>query len=467
MHKILFFVATFILALAACKKIAEKINFPPDQFSVVVARKATTAKLTWNGATDPDGDTLTFAVELEGQSLVNGLTVTQYEITGLLPYQGYKGKVIATDPKGLKRIVDFEIIPYGEQLLVYEMISHLASFDLDGNRAWEHNWDCRGAPVVFGDTLIVSMGSSIIAARASDGEMLWIKKDMPTGRIRYPMLHNGIVYVEAAAKLHALNVVDGSTIWSMNCDSRRDLAIGNETLYLLDVDANDKAKVHLKAIHLKTGMLKWSVSLSSSAVSALVAKNGMLYFTQAASWDKPDYLLAFDANTGIEKWRYELPGSSLFVEESGAPVILGDIIYIPVLQTSSLVNKTLLYAFHANDGKLVWKQYLENIYTGVDELAADATGIYACGNNQLIKVNPANGSVIWSQSGDFSGSITLTEENVFTTSGGIRGTVMAFNVATGQSKRVVNGSANYFYSPVAYKNEKVFYPARSPMSTKN
>lgn len=64
--------------------------------------------------------------------------------------------------------------------------------------------------------------------------------------------------------------------------------------------------------------------------SAMVAKNGMLYLTAATTLDKPGYLFAFDANTGVEKWLNEFIGSSLFMEESGAPVILGNMIYIPV-----------------------------------------------------------------------------------------------------------------------------------------
>ncbi|MCK7556537.1 PQQ-binding-like beta-propeller repeat protein [Chitinophaga sedimenti] len=453
-----------VVLLYACSKIEKALDLPPDEFSVEVLREPATAFLSWDDASDPSGDTLTFSVELDGRTPIHNISQTRYVITGLEQNQFYRGKVVATNKKGLQRAAEFEITAYQEQLLVSDLYSAIGSYDITGRLSWENRWISVGTPVITNDSvLIVQESDKVSALKLSDGKVIW-KKGFGALKYRNPICHDGIVYVEYYNRLYAISTIDGSNIWSIDCNSMRDLAMGNGILYLLNSVGPNRRE--LKAINPKTGAIKWStIPASDGILSAMVAKNGVVYLTSTNTMDKPGYLYAYDAITGGVKWRYEFVGTSLQVEESGAPVILNEMIYIPVEQGYALPSKTFIHAVNINNGKLVWQKPMVNIYQ-LDELAVDTTGVYACGDYAIAKLNPVNGALIWSQSGDFTGNMTLSKDYVFTTVGS-RKYVSAYSTTSGDLKRKISGFSNCWYSPVVYKDGQAYYPANSPMSVKH
>lgn len=78
----------------------EEQNQAPGNFAITVTPTANTAALTWTSAEDPDGDDVTYAVQLNTELLASNLTVTQYNLSNLEAETDYTGKVVAKDSNG-------------------------------------------------------------------------------------------------------------------------------------------------------------------------------------------------------------------------------------------------------------------------------------------------------------------------------------------------------------------------------
>lgn len=90
-----------LFAFAACKKSGDTANKAPQSFTVSATEvKPTSAQLNWTIAKDPENETVTYSVELKGQSLTTSLTTTSYKLENLTENTSYTGKVIAKDASG-------------------------------------------------------------------------------------------------------------------------------------------------------------------------------------------------------------------------------------------------------------------------------------------------------------------------------------------------------------------------------
>lgn len=81
---------------------SENGNSAPGAFTVTVGSDLTnsTAEISWTAAVDPDGDNVTYEVELNSASVQAGITMTDYDFTDLSGGINYSGKVIASDGNG-------------------------------------------------------------------------------------------------------------------------------------------------------------------------------------------------------------------------------------------------------------------------------------------------------------------------------------------------------------------------------
>jgi|GEM_PF-5331041 len=86
----------------ACGKKENNANKPPQSFSVSVSEvKPTSAQLNWTAAKDPENQSVTYTVEVKGQVITTGLSVTTLKLDNLTENTAYTGKVIAKDAAGL------------------------------------------------------------------------------------------------------------------------------------------------------------------------------------------------------------------------------------------------------------------------------------------------------------------------------------------------------------------------------
>ncbi|WP_421806415.1 fibronectin type III domain-containing protein [Flagellimonas sp.] len=79
----------------------ETPNSPPKDFSITISSiSSSKASLSWTKSEDPDGDQVTYAIELDGTKIAQNLTNLTYELEGLDDATTYEVKVIAKDSKG-------------------------------------------------------------------------------------------------------------------------------------------------------------------------------------------------------------------------------------------------------------------------------------------------------------------------------------------------------------------------------
>jgi hypothetical protein len=97
-----------VVAFAACKKNEDNANKTPQNFSVSTSEvKPTSAQLNWTAAKDPENQAITYSVELKGQVVATGLSVTNFKLETLTENTAYTGKVIAKDAAGLTTEASF------------------------------------------------------------------------------------------------------------------------------------------------------------------------------------------------------------------------------------------------------------------------------------------------------------------------------------------------------------------------
>ena len=76
-------------------------NFPPSDFKVLVSEITdNSALLTWDLATDPENDKVTYSILLEDNEIQSNINDTEFILENLNAQTSYNGKVIASDNKG-------------------------------------------------------------------------------------------------------------------------------------------------------------------------------------------------------------------------------------------------------------------------------------------------------------------------------------------------------------------------------
>ena len=103
-------------------------NQAPTAFTVTVSNIAETgASLNWTASTDPEGDTVTYAISLQGNTIVSGLSNLTFDLTGLNSATSYTGVVTASDENGGSTTSGFSFTTTGTSAL------HLAFAEFDSN----------------------------------------------------------------------------------------------------------------------------------------------------------------------------------------------------------------------------------------------------------------------------------------------------------------------------------------------
>ena len=109
----------------------EASNQNPGAFSVTVGDVThNSASLTWSTSVDPDGDAITYSVELESDELATGETGTTYSLTSLASGVSFSGKVIADDGNGGTAEAAFDFTSYVVDISQYTSMNGYVSHSL-------------------------------------------------------------------------------------------------------------------------------------------------------------------------------------------------------------------------------------------------------------------------------------------------------------------------------------------------
>jgi alcohol dehydrogenase (cytochrome c) len=221
----------------------------------------------------------------------------------------------------------------------------------------------------------------------------WVWSLPPGPNEATPLFHDGVLFVHGFGdKLQALDAVTGDLLWqyshrlpqTQNTSVKRHIALYGDKVYMATSD------VRLIALDVKTGRVAWDRPIADPKVFGMtggpLAAKGKIIVGTTGRNPGGNFIVAFDANTGQEAWRFNtiaqpgepggdtwngLPvekrnGGSVWVSGSYDPAL--NLVFFgpaPTYDTGPLRNLTAgqnndtlwtnaTLAINADTGKLAW-----------------------------------------------------------------------------------------------------------------
>lgn len=274
-----------------------------------------------------------------------------------------------------------------------------------GKILWTYTTPDLSAPVTIagGVVYVTPQDSSIYALNATNGKLLWQTLQHFSGSV---VVVQNIIYARNpdTGYLYALDALNGQVLWQRQLGipvARLVVAEGN--IYVTATIESPSTPIYavLYALRSSDGTEMWHTTFSNQfLVNTPQIVNGVLYTDSTAdnkSASPPDrhsYVYAFDAKTGVMRWRSVEIKAYVGVE----PTVANDIVYVG--SNALGTDGPSIYAFRASDGSLVWKKPVSN---SVDSWLQVVNGVlYTVEGSQtfvetpVLALNASNGVVLWS-----------------------------------------------------------------------
>jgi outer membrane protein assembly factor BamB len=130
------------------------------------------------------------------------------------------------------------------------------------------------APVVNGEQLITSSGSTVYALSAQTGQLLW-QREIPSGNLIPAGASGEQVYVKTTDQLYTLDRASGAVLWSFEATNFVSLpAITEEHLYVV---TRAGGQAQLRALDRSNGQEIWQIVDERLSNTAPVIANGQVY----------------------------------------------------------------------------------------------------------------------------------------------------------------------------------------------
>jgi len=170
---------------------------------------------------------------------------------------------------------------------------------------------------------------------AADLSVAWTLALPVSGNEITPLVHDGVMFIESANTVEALNGADGSILWQYiralparlnNGRSAyvKSMAIYQDKLYVPTADG------HVVALDVKTGRLLWDTSIVTGAQGVKVSGGPIVAHGKVVmgvslgvNTAGGDFIVGLDGQTGAELWRFYTiarPGQPGGDSWNGAPV---------------------------------------------------------------------------------------------------------------------------------------------------
>ena len=206
------------------------------------------------------------------------------------------------------------------------------------------------------------------------------------------------------------------------------------------------------AIDVQTGKIAWKkafgrITAASPTVGAGVVYQPLMNSPEQERKTAPGYMVALDAETGDEKWRFKAG----VIESS--PLLVDGVIYFGTFDDN-------LYALDANTGKKLWSFKTGDDVKGGPAIA-DGTIYFGSYDGKVYAVNARTGKKRWESAaqggfrgaGNFYATPAVAYGRVFI--GNTDGKVYAFG-AKGGNLLWSKSTGGYVYSSAALWNKTVF-----------
>jgi outer membrane protein assembly factor BamB len=236
-------------------------------------------------------------------------------------------------------------------------------------------FDTDSSPVIVNDVVYVGSDYGIHAIDAKSGRELW---KIPTnGFVRaVPAVADGVLYIGGEDRLFkAININDGSIKWNFSKNDTggylSSAAVANNLAYVASTDGI------FYALNVQTGEPSWLTLIGKVTESSPAVGDGIVVFGTNGG-----LVLALDALSGKEKWRYDTGISDI----KSSPLIANGTVFIGS-------NNGNVYAL-TSKGVLKWK-----FSTGNDVRSSpsvkDGTIFVGSRDSNLYAIDAQTGAMKW------------------------------------------------------------------------
>lgn len=263
----------------------------------------------------------------------------------------------------------------------------LVAFDAaNGDRLWAYD---PGGPVMSSPAVAAGM----VVVTRGDGRMVAL--DATTGAERWsfaiarreanPLIHNGVVFVEAAGRyLAALDVATGNAVWTaeLPAPASRSAALGDGNVYVTTIDG----VVH--ALDAVTGDVAWTwaSNVRAEIYGMPVVANGLVYVGAAnpIAPTQAGFLAALDTATGEPVWRIDAaPGAGYSI-----PAVGPELIHVVTGEDG------MVQALDARTGESRWSSVVGAEVWGAPGVA-DGMLFVGTSTGDLIALDATDGTHLW------------------------------------------------------------------------
>ena len=220
------------------------------------------------------------------------------------------------------------------------------------------------------------------------GQLDWKFKKDDSRWLSNPVISQGIIFVNGGdGNFYAVDANSGESKWVFKRDGwvGSSPAISNHIVYVGGLDK------FLYAVNAKSGVERWRYETGDMIISSPAVSDGLVYF---GSYD--GNLYALDANTGKEKWKYKTQGLDTPLYNTASPEheVLGAISSSPAISNGVVYFSSwdgYLYALEANTGTEKWKFNIDSIGStpaisnGIIYFGDDKGYLYAIDNTGHLK----------------------------------------------------------------------------------
>jgi len=236
------------------------------------------------------------------------------------------------------------------------------------------------APFLYsqGIVYVAPADGALIAIRVSDGTQLW-HTARASASPGYLSVADGDVYVASGdGELTAVDATTGAARWRYQVNIPGYFAAPPTVVPPFVYAASAGPSSQLVAIDMQTGVVQWHVPSREVNKGQLSALDGVIFVPTSDGT-----VTAYDASTGMVRWRYKTGGSSI-----NGPVIANHVVY--------LTTDNALEAIDPTAGKALWSAPAPT-FDSLSTSPTIADGVVYAGSadGYLYAFDIAQGMLLW------------------------------------------------------------------------